>query len=157
MALTNTVANQAIQAIRNGSLKDLADVLKALVNGDFNYVGGTAVTATAAEINRAADATGFSQELTATAAVTAGVKNLRLNHATVVIAATFTPSPGLFTVTDTSASGTAAHTLTLGGGATFNGTNTIATLNAPAESLVVFFDEALVGNVVVNTGSVALS
>lgn len=104
-------------------------------------------------------ATGFplSQELTASGAIASSVKDIRLNHATVAIAATFTPKPGLVTITDNSASGTAGHSVTLGGGATFNGTNTIATLNAPAESLVVFFDDDLKGVVVVNTGSVALS
>jgi hypothetical protein len=102
--------------------------------------------------------TGSSQALTASGAVTAGVKNLTLNHATVAIAATMvaTEHPGLFTVTNTSASGTAAHTLTLTGG-TFNGTATVATLAAPAKSLVVFFDAAGNGTVVVNTGTVVLS
>lgn len=101
---------------------------------------------------------GSSLELTATGAVPAGVKNLRLSHASVVIAATMvaTEHKGLFTVTDTSASGTAAHTVTLTGG-TWNGANTVATLNAPAESLVVFFDDNGNGTIVVNTGSVALS
>lgn len=100
---------------------------------------------------------GSSQTLTASGAVTAGIRNLRLSHASVVIAATLTPTPGLFSVTDTSASGTAAHTVTLGGGATWDGTNTVATLNAPAESLLVYFDSSLVGNIIVNSGSVALS
>lgn len=112
------------------------------VTGKFNAVGGF---------------NGASQTLTASGAVRAGVRNLKLNHASVVIAATLTPTPGFFAVTDTSASGTAAHTVTLGGGATWNGTNTVATLNAPAESLIVYFDDALVGNIIVNTGSVALS
>ena len=101
---------------------------------------------------------GSSQTLTASGAVAATTKNLALNHATVAIAATMvaTQHPGLFTVTDTSASGTAAHTVTLTGG-TWNGTATVATLNAPAESLVVFFDTAGNGTIVVNTGAVALS
>ena len=99
-----------------------------------------------------------TQELTASGAVDAGVRCLRLNHASTIIAATMVaPShPGLFTVVDTSASGTAAHTVTLTGG-TWNGTNTIATLNAPAEALIVFFDENGRGTIVSNIGSVALS
>ena len=48
----------AVQRARNGSLKDLGDVLKALVSGDDPYVGGVQVTATAAEINAAADVSG---------------------------------------------------------------------------------------------------
>lgn len=51
-------------------------------------IDGTEVTASATELNRAADATGGNQALTATAAVTAGVRSLTLAHASVVIAAT---------------------------------------------------------------------
>jgi hypothetical protein len=121
-------------------------------NGSYNPVAGIAKNQFAA-----GNQDGISQELTASGAIDSNVRNIRLNHASVVIAATFTPKPGLVTITDVSATGTAAHTVTLGGGATFNGTNTIATLNALAESLVVFFDNNLAGTVVVNTGSVALS
>lgn len=123
---------------------------------DDMTIGGTAVTATAADLNRAA---GGSQERTASGAVTPGVRSLRLNHATVAIAATIADAAahaGFFAVTNTSASGTAAHTLTLTSG-TFNGTNNVATLNAPAESLLVFFDTAGNGTIIVNTGSVGLS
>ncbi|WP_395451191.1 hypothetical protein ACHMW7_16195 [Aminobacter sp. UC22_36] len=55
MALTNTIANQMLTAIRKLGSKDLGEVLKALVNGDFFYLGGTEVIATAAELNRVAD------------------------------------------------------------------------------------------------------
>lgn len=99
------------------------------------------------------------QELTASGAVTAGVKIVELNHATVVIAATiadFAQHAGLFIVKDTSASGTAAHTLTLTAG-TFNGTNNVATLNAPGEQLTVYVDDTGNGTVIENTGAVALS
>lgn len=99
------------------------------------------------------------QELTASGAVTAGIQSVELNHISVVIAATIAAStghPGLFVVKDTSASGTAAHTLTLTAG-TFDGTNTIATLNAPNEALVVYFDSAGNGTIVENVGTVVLS
>lgn len=99
------------------------------------------------------------QELTASGAVVAGVSSVELNHATVVIAATIADSKahqGLFVVKDTSASGTAAHTLTLTAG-TFDGTNNVATLNAPNEALVVWFDSAGDGTIVENVGAVALS
>ena len=104
-------------------------------------------------------APGAPVELTATAAVTAGVAQVELNHATVVIAATIADAAdheGIFVVKDTSASGTAAHTLTLTSG-TFDGTNNVATLNAPGELLVVLFDSAGNGTIIQNTGSVALS
>jgi uncharacterized protein (DUF362 family) len=101
---------------------------------------------------------GSAVQLTATAAIAAGVQNIALNHATVVIAATMvaTEHRGLVIIGDTSASGTAAHTVTLTSG-TFNGTATIATFNAPGETLIVFFDEAGVGTIVANIGAVALS
>lgn len=122
-------------------------------------IDGVEMTATATELNRAADATGGNLALTASGAVTAGVRSLTLAHASVVIAATIadaTAHTGFFAVTNTSASGTAAHTVTITTG-TWNGTNKVATLNAPAESLLVFFDASGNGTIVVNTGSVALS
>jgi hypothetical protein len=62
----------------------------------------------------------------------------------------------IVSVKDTSASGTAAHTVTLASG-TWNGTNTVVTLNAPDECIVVMFDSAGDGTVLANVGSVALS
>lgn len=98
------------------------------------------------------------QALTASGAVLADAQIVELNHATVVVAATMDAleHAGLFIVRDTSASGTAAHTLTLTNG-TFDGTNNTATLNAPGEALVVFFDPFGRGQIVENTGAVALS
>lgn len=98
------------------------------------------------------------QELTASGAVAADTDIVELNHATVVIAATMDAlaHPGMVIIRDTSASGTAAHTLTVSNG-TLDGTNTIATLNAPGEALVVFFDAAGRGQIIENTGAVALS
>lgn len=122
-------------------------------------IAGVSVDATAAEINNAADVSARVQELTATGAVTAGVQSVELNHASTVIAATIADASnhqGLFIVKDTSASGTAAHTLTLTSG-TFDGTNNVATLNAPNEALVVYFDSAGNGTIVENVGAVALS
>lgn len=135
-------------------------------------IGGTAVsataaelnlsdgqTATAAEVNNAADVSARVQELTATGAVTAGVQSVELNHATVAVVATAASSAnheGLFVVKDTSASGTAAHTLTFTAG-TFDGTNNKVTLNAPNECIIVYIDSAGDGTIVENVGSVALS
>ena len=97
-----------------------------------------------------------SQELTASGAVNAGVACLRLNHSSVVIAATMNAlaHPGYFSVVDMA--GTQSNTVTLSNG-TWNGTATIATLNAAAEALIVFFDENGRGTIVSNIGSVALS
>lgn len=118
---------------------------------------GIATTATAAELNKAADVSSFVQELTASGACAATTRVLELNHISVVIAATWTVVPNtLFIVKDTSASGTAAHTLTLTSG-TFDGTNTVATLDARDEALVVWFDSAGRGSIIVNLGAVGLS
>ncbi len=120
---------------------------------------GTAITATPAEINNASDVSSRVQELTASGAVTAGVQSVELNHATVVVEATIASAvnhPGLFVVKDTSASGTAAHTLTLTAG-TFDGSSTVATLNAPDECLIVYFDSAGNGTIVENVGTVGLA
>ena len=59
-------------------------------------------------------------------------------------------------ITNVSASGTAAHAVTLSAG-TFDGTNNKAILNAPAETLHVWFDSAGAGVIIANVGSVALS
>ncbi len=99
------------------------------------------------------------QSLTASAAISPNVQSVELNHASVVVAATIADSAahaGLFIVKNTSASGTAAHTLTLASG-TFNGTADTATLNAPNEALTVYFDSEGNGTVISNVGSVALS
>ncbi len=96
-------------------------------------------------------------ELTASGAVPDTARIIELNHASVIIAATYNVTPNsLVIIKDTSATGTAAHNVTLSGG-TFNGTNTVATLNARDEFLVVWFDSAGRGQVIANVGSVALS
>ena len=128
-------------------------------SGGSLKLAGTEVTASASELNKAADVSARVQELTATGAVTAGVQSVELNHATVAVAATIADAAnhqGLFVVKDTSATGNAAHTLTLTAG-TFNGTNHVATLNAKNECLVVYFDSAGNGTIVENVGTVALS
>jgi hypothetical protein len=102
---------------------------------------------------------GSAKELTVSGAVTPGVESVELNHATVAVAATIANSlghPGLFVVKNTSASGTAAHSLTLTVG-TFDGTNNKAVLNAPNEALAVYFDSGGDGTILENVGSVALS
>ena len=107
----------------------------------------------------AVQASAPSVGLTESGAVEPGAMAVELNHATVVIAATIadaTDHQGLFIVKNTSASGTAAHTLTLTAG-TFDGTNNRATLNAPNKALVVWFDSAGNGTIIENVDTVALS
>lgn len=99
------------------------------------------------------------QELTATGAITINSGIVRLNHASTIIAATLdAPTEGDFLlIVNTSASGTAAHTVTLPSGVTWDGTNDVATLNAPGEALLVFATSAARFFVAVNVGSVAFS
>lgn len=115
------------------------------------------------EIANSSDVSVYQKEYTVTAAVGADngvVRCLELNHASVVIAITGMHGKDyagqVVIVKNTSASGTAAHTCTLASG-TWNGTNTILTLNAPAECIAVYFDSAGAGTILENVGSVGLS
>lgn len=136
-----------------------------MVVGDLVLVVNTTtgaaevVPVTVVTAGGAASVGGGTQELTVSGAVTPGIRHIELNHATVIVAATIASADlhtGILIVEDTSASGTAAHTLTLTGG-TFDGTNNTATLNAPAELLVCFIDGDGNGTIIQNTGAVALS
>jgi hypothetical protein len=145
------------------------------VDVDSLSVGGTAVTATAAELNlidnltttaaetnMAADVSSFKAAYTATApaAIPATVRVIELNHASTAIEktiASLVPYAGQFVfIKDISATGTAAHTVTVTTG-TFNGTHKVATLNALNEALLVFVDSAGNGTVILNAGEVALT
>ena len=115
------------------------------------------------EVAVVSDTDVFVKEYTATAAMgsdSGKVRCIELNHASTVIAITKIDGADyagqVVSVKDTSASGTAAHTVTLASG-TWNGTNTVVTLNAPDECIVVIFDSAGDGTVLVNIGSGALS
>lgn len=103
---------------------------------------------------------GGVQELTASGAVTPFIQSIELKHGTTPIAATIenlADHPGFLMIKDTSASGTAAHTVTLTSGAFDASGNKVATLNAPGEALLVYVDSAGKGTIIVNNGSVALS
>ncbi len=124
-------------------------------NGSYNPPFGTTYNS----VPRGSGGARAQQELTASGTVTPGVQILDLNHATVVIAATIADlkaHQGLLIIRNTSASGTAAHTVTVAGG-TLNGTNTIATLNAPGKQLTIFVDQNGRGSVIENTSVVTLS
>lgn len=100
------------------------------------------------------------QELTATGAIRPSRRGIvALNHASTVIAATLAaPQTGdEYIIIDTSASGTAAHTITLPSGVTWDGTNDVATLDAPNEMLHVIATSPTRFRVLVNVGSVAFS
>lgn len=100
-----------------------------------------------------------TQELTATGAITIDNGVAFLNHASTIIAATLdAPTAGdVLYIVNNSASGTAAHTVTLPSGVTFDGTNDIATFNAPGEALHLVAMSATRWLIIANVGSVALS
>jgi len=82
---------------------------------------------------------------------------IEVDHATVAAAVTLQVVPNtLLIIKNNSASGTAAHTVTLTGG-TFDGTTTVATLNAPNKALAVYFDSKGGGTVLANVGTVTLA
>lgn len=162
------MADQPTYVARKGYDAEFADVD---VTGDLVVTGAItgAVTGNTAGThtgNVTGDVTGnvvgqhrhSSQTLTATGAITINSGVVLLNHATVVIAATLdAPAVGdeLYII-DSSASGTTAHTVTLTG-ATFDGSATIATLNAPGEALHIIAISATRWFILENIGSVALS
>ncbi len=126
------------------------------IRSSRHYDDSTVKSILEAAVDRA---NGVAQELTVTGTVTADSQFVELNHASVAVVATVATSVshgGIFCVKDTSATGTAAHICKLTVG-TFDGTNNTATLNARDEALVVWFDSAGRGTIIVNVGSVALS
>ena len=139
----------------------MAAYSKPFVRTQSLKIDGVEVTATAAELNAAATGALSPEtvEYTASAAIPITVKNIELNHITVIAAMTiadFADHAGLVTIKNTSASGTIAHSVTLASG-TFDGTNDVVTLNAPNEFISIWVDSAGNGTIVENVGEVALS
>ena len=125
--------------------------------------GNSEITASAAEVNNAADVSGRVQEVTdhtSTTAITAGVQSVEFNNdESSTVEATIADAEshqGLFIVKDVSNDGTENHVLTLTSG-TFDGSNNIATLDAAGEALVVYFDSNGDGVIVENINAVGLS
>lgn len=125
-------------------------------------VGGALAVTGAATFSTISASTGVKfpvAALTTTGAIgiTAGL--VTLAHASTAIEATLVaPVAGnLLYIVNTSASGTAAHTVTLPAGVTWNGTNRVATFDAPGEALLVMAVSATRFSVIVNTGNVAFS
>ncbi len=99
------------------------------------------------------------EERTTTGAFDATTRALQLNHATVVIAGTWASAPligQIASIINTSASGTAAHTVKLGAG-TFDGTNNTVTLNAPDEAIFLIATSSTRWFVISSVGTPAYS
>lgn len=118
------------------------------------------LNATPAEINNACDVSAFSQTITASGAVTAGKKEVLLDHTSVAIAATIADTAnhrgGLLVKAITEPGGGQDHTVTITTG-TWNGTNKVATFADINDAIYVIFDSAGNGSVIGNVGSVAFS
>ena len=157
---TTVTASRAVASDANG-----LPVAATTTAAELDYVNGV-TSAIQTQLNAKAPSaapnlTGLvkltPQELTASGAITSSFCGL--NHATVIIAATLeAPTAGqLAYIVNTSASGTAAHTVTLPGGVTFDGTNNTATFDAPDEALYMIARSTTRWQVILNVGSVVLS
>ena len=114
------------------------------------------------EIAQSSDVSSYLVEYTATATVDSKVvRCLELNHASTPVVITgmhgLDYAGQILIIKNTSASGTAAHTVTLASGVYNAANNTMVTLDAPDEFIAVYFDSAGNGEVLVNYGSVGLS
>ena len=140
--------------LKFGDASNLAEIMGA-TQADITKLA--AIGASAAEIDNAADVSARVEEHTASGAVTAGVQSVEINSvaAVALTIADAANHPGLFIVKHTSSSDAQSHTLTLTSG-TFDGTNSVALLNAANEALVTYFDSAGDGTIVENVGSVSL-
>lgn len=138
MQISKDTAIHLANAVELGDLNALGRLARGLINGD---VGGG------------------KHELTASGPVAEGVDVVALNNETVAVAATIldlSAHRGMLAIVDASASGTAAHTVTVTNG-TLDGSHKVATLNAPGEMLLVYVSEDGNGTVILNNGGVALS
>lgn len=100
-----------------------------------------------------------TRTLTASGRISNRSGTVILSNASAVIAATLqAPRPGEeLLITNQSASGTQAHTVTLPVGVTFDGTNRRATLDAPGETILIRALSRTRFLVLVNIGAVAFS
>jgi len=136
---------------------DAANIAEIMGTTQADQTKLAAIDASAAEINNAADVSARVEEHTGAGAVTAGVQSVEINSvaAAALTIASADAHQGLFIVKHTSSSDGQNHTLTLTSG-TYDGTNTVALLNAANEALVVYFDSSGNGTIVENVGSVSL-
>ncbi len=126
-----------------------------VLDGSLDVTGDATFTALAATVGISLPVDALTE--TGAIGITSGL--VTLAHNTVAIEATLAaPAAGdVLYIVNASASGTAAHKVTLPDGVTWNGTNRVATLDAPGEALLVIALSATRFYVVVNNGSVAFS
>lgn len=152
----NVDAQQNIAVAGDAAITGTLDVTGDVSVANIEASGAAvfaALSATAGQVRQAVDA------LTATGAISISSGLVTLAHNTVAIEATkAAPAAGdVLFIVNASASGTAAHTVTLPAGVTWNGTNRVATLDAPGEALFAIAISATRFLVLVNVGEVAFS
>lgn len=151
------MATQAIYHVVKGKPAELGDTD---IDGALEVTGASTLTgAVTLAGGITGEFTNASQELTATGAITLNSGLVILNHISTIIAATLdAPTIGdELKIVDFAASGTAAHTVTLPAGVTWDGTNNTATFNAVGEALHVIALSATRWFILENIGAVALS
>ena len=133
---------------------NVADLVKA----DFTKLA--ALTATAAEVNLAADVSARTQAITVSGAVTAGIQELELaNATTAVIAATIADlanHQGIFSIKYTSTQTTSETVALTAGTYTSTGAD-VATLDALGESVIFYVDSDGNASLLANIGTVSFS
>ena len=117
-------------------------------------------TATAAEVNNAADVSARVQTITASGAVTAGMQGVELaNATTAVIAATIndlSDHQGIFSIKYTSTQTTSETVWAKAGTFTSTGAD-VATLDALGETVIFYVDSAGNASLLANLGTVSFS
>lgn len=159
--IINTVTASGAQTITG--VKTFSDGI-VVEDGELKLGAGagTAVTATAAEINARCDVSAMQQTITTAGAqaITAGKSIVILDNGTTAIASTIADASahaGIFHIKATTEPAVGQdHTCTITTG-TWNGTNKVATFADALDALVVMFDASGNGTVISNTGSVSLS
>jgi len=148
MADTKITALSSVTAIAGGDLLIMVDI--------SDTADSTAGTTRKISADSLLARTGIWQEVTASGAITGSVVGLR---STAVIEATLAaPVAGQYiTIVNTSTAGTAAHTVTVPAGITWDGTNDVATLDAPGEAIHCVALSTARWFVITNIGTVAFS
>jgi len=132
--------------------------IAGLVAADFTKLA--ALTASAIEVNNAADVSARTQAITASGAVTAGIQELELaNATTAVIAATIndlSDHQGIFSIKYTSTQTTSETVWAKAGTFTSTGAD-VATLDALGETVIFYVDSAGNASLLANLGTVSFS
>ena len=121
--------------ITDGSVSSDIDIAK---DDGSHPVGHTFQTEYIACSRVLGQLTNYAEELTTSGAFSANISQLQLNNSSTAITATWPTAPSagkIAYIINTSASGSAAHTVKLPAGVTYDGTNNTVTLNAPDEAV----------------------